>query len=285
MKKKFGTRVKNVPGMMQLNCDIRTKRQEAYLFANQKYDVTELLKYLDKYKKKGEHITFFHAFVCALGKIFYNRPVLNRFVKNRRIYQHNDVTFAFVAKVGFDDKAEEMMIQCKIDEKDNIHTISEKITKKVNKVREDANHVEKAGANSAMDILAKLPNFLRIPIVGFFKWTDKIGYLPDFLANDNIYYSSLILSNLGTFHFNSIHHNIHEFGISSGLATIGEIREEEMLIDGKKQTRKVFELGVNFDERSNDGFYLIKSLQMLQYVFDHPEMLEDDANAKIEIEK
>lgn len=283
MKKKFGTRVKNVPGMMQLNCDIRTKRQEAYLFANQKYDVTELLKYLDKYKKKGEHITFFHAFVCALGKIFYNRPVLNRFVKNRRIYQHNDVTFAFVAKVGFDDKAEEMMIQCKIDPKDNVHTISEKISKKVNKVREDANHVEKAGANSAMDILAKLPNFLRIPIVGFFKWTDKIGYLPDFLANDNIYYSSLILSNLGTFHFNSIHHNIHEFGISSGLATIGEIRDEEMVIDGKKQIRKVFELGVNFDERSNDGFYLIKSLQMLQYVFDHPEMLEDDADAKIEV--
>ncbi len=285
MKKKFGTRVKNVPGMMQLNCDIRTKRQEAYLFANQKYDVTELLKYLDKYKKKGEHITFFHAFVSALGKVFYNRPVLNRFVKNRRIYQHNDVSFAFVAKVGFDDKAEEMMIQCKVDPKDNVHTISEKISKKVNKVREDANNVDKKGANSAMDILAKLPNIIRIPVVGFFKWMDKIGYLPDFLADDNIYYSSLILSNLGTFKFGAIHHNIHEFGISSGLATIGEIRDEEILVDGKKQIRKVFELGVNFDERSNDGFYLIKSLQMLQYIFDHPEMLEDDADAKIEIDK
>ena len=283
MRKKFGTRVKNVPGMMQLNCDIRTKRQEAYLFASQKYDVTELLKYLDKLKKKGEHVTFFQAFVCALGKIFYNRPVLNRFVKNRRIYQHNDVTFAFVAKVGFDDKAEEMMIQCKIDPKDNVHTISEKISKKVNKVREDATNVEKKGANSAMDILAKLPNILRVPIVGFFKWLDKIGYLPDFLADDNIYYSSLILSNLGTFHFGAIHHNIHEFGISSGFATIGEIKDEEMVIDGKKQMRKVFELGANFDERSNDGFYLIKSLQMLQYVFDHPEMLEDDADEKITI--
>lgn len=283
MRKKFGTRVKNVPGMMQLNCDIRTKRQEAYLFASQKYDVTELLKYLDKYKKKGEHITFFQAFVCALGKIFYNRPVLNRFVKNRRIYQHNDVTFAFVAKVGFDDKSEEMMIQCKIDPKDNIHTISEKISKKVNRVREDANHVEKKGANSAMDILAKLPNIIRVPIVGFFKWLDKIGYLPDFLADDNIYYSSLILSNLGTFKFGAIHHNIHEFGISSGLATIGEIVDEEIVKDGKKQVRKVFELGANFDERSNDGFYLIKSLQMLQYVFDHPEMLEDDADEKITV--
>jgi hypothetical protein len=194
------------------------------------------------------------------------------------------VSFAFVAKVGFDDKSEEMMIQCKIDPKDNVSTISEKITNKVTKVRKDAENVEKKGANSAMDILAKLPNIIRIPVVGFFKWLDKIGYLPDFLADDNIYYSSLILSNLGTFKFGAIHHNIHEFGISSGLATIGEIRDEEVIIDGKKQIRKMFELGANYDERATDGFYLIKSLKMLQYIFDHPEMLENDANEKIEME-
>ena len=57
MRKKFGRRVKNVPGMMQLNCDIRTTRQESYLFANVKYDVTELMKYLEKRKKNGDHIT------------------------------------------------------------------------------------------------------------------------------------------------------------------------------------------------------------------------------------
>ena len=283
MKKKFGRRVKDVTGMMQINCDIRPTRQESYLFANQKYDVTELLKYLDKKKKSGEHITFFHAFLTALGKVFYNRPVLNRFVKNRRIYIHPDVSFAFVAKVAFDDKSEEMMIQCVIDPKDNIHTISKKVSEKVNKVRKDAEHVDKKGANSAMDVLAKLPNIVRVPVVGFFKWLDKIGYLPDFLADDNIYYSSLILSNWGSFKFGAIHHNINEFGISSGLATLGEIRDEEVVINGKKQVRKIFELGANYDERATDGFYLIKSLQMLQYVFDHPEMLEDNADEKIEI--
>ena len=283
MRKKFGTRVKNVPGMMQLNCDIRKTRQESYLYANQKFDVTELMKYLEKRKKNRDHITFFHAFLTALGKTFYNRPVLNRFVKNRRIYEHPDVSFAFVAKVSFDDKAEEMMIQCKIDPKDNINTISEKVYKKVNKVRENAKHVEKAGANSAMDILAKLPNIIRVPVVGFFKWLDKIGYLPDFLADDNIYYSSLILSNLGSFKFGAIHHNINEFGISSGLATIGEIRDEEVIINGKKQVRKLFELGANFDERVSDGFYLIKSLNLLQYILDHPKMLEGAADEKIEI--
>ena len=282
MRKKFGRRVKDVPGMMQLNCDIRKTRQESYLFANQKFDVTNLMEYLEKRKKKGEHITFFHAFLTAIGKTFYNRPVLNRFVKNRRIYEHPDVSFAFVAKVAFDDKAEEMMIQCTIDPKDNIDSISKKVADKVNKVREDAKKVEKKGANSAMDILAKLPNIIRVPVVGFFKWMDKIGYLPDFLADDNIYYSSLILSNLGSFHFGAIHHNINEFGISSGLATIGEIRDEEVIINGKKQVRKLFELGANFDERASDGFYLIKSLNLLQYILDNPKLLEGPANEKID---
>ena len=285
MKKKFGRRVKNVPGMMQLNCDIRKTRQESYLFANQKFDVTNLMEYLDKKKKKGEHVTFFQAFLTALGKTFYNRPVLNRFVKIRRIYEHPDVSFAFVAKVAVDDKSEEMMIQCKIDPKDNINTISKRLTEKVNKVREDAKHVEKKGANSAMDILAKLPNIIRVPIVGLFKWMDKVGYLPDFLADDNIYYSSLILSNLGSFHFGAIHHNINEFGISSGLATIGEIRDEEVIINGKKQVRKLVEMGANFDERASDGFYLIKSLNLLQYILDNPKLLEGPADEKIEINK
>ena len=284
MKKKYGFRVKDITGMMQLNCDIRATRQESYLYACVKYDVTELLEYLEKRKKKGEHITFYHAFVTALGKVFYNRPILNRFVKNRHIYEHPDVSFAYVAKVAFDDKSEEMMIQTKIERNDNIDSVSKKIYDQVHTLRENSDKNEKHGANNAMDILAKLPNFIRVPVVGLFKWMDKKGHLPDFLAEDNIYYSSLILSNLGSLHFGAIHHNINEFGISSGLATIGEIKDEEVVINGKKQVRKMVEFGANFDERASDGFYLIKSLKLLQYIFDNPKLLEGPADETIKFE-
>ena len=285
MNKKYGRRVKDITGMMQVNCDIRPTRQESYLFANVKYDVTNLMEYLEKRKKKGDHITFFQAFVTALGKTFYNRPVLNRFVKNRHIYEHPDVSFAFVAKVSFNDKAEEMMVLVKIDKDDNIDTISKKIHDKVDKIRESKSEKgsDKKGANSAIDILAKLPNILRVPVIGVLKWMDKKGILPESIAEDNIYYSSLILSNLGSFKFGTIHHNINEFGIASGLATIGEIKEEEVIIDGKKKTRKMCEFGANFDERASDGFYLIKSLKLLQYIIDNPKLLEGPADEEIEL--
>lgn len=285
MKKKYAHRVKDITGMMQLNCDIRATRQESYLYANVKYDVTNLMEYLEKRKKKGEHITFFQAFVTALGKTFYNRPVLNRFVKNRHIYEHNGVSFAFVAKVSFNEKSEEMMVLVEIDPKDTVDTISKKMEEKINKIRNGKSKEvgsDKKGANNAIDVLAKLPNIIRVPVVGLFKFMDKKGVLPDFLAEDNIYYSSLILSNLGTFHFGAIHHNINEFGISSGLATIGEIKDEEVIIDGKKQVRKMVEFGANFDERASDGFYLIKSLQLLQKILDNPKLLEEPADAKVD---
>ena len=44
------------------------------------------------------------------------------------------------------------------------------------------------------------------------------------------------------------------------------------------------EFGANFDERASDGFYLIKSLKLLQYIFDNPTLLEGAANEKIESE-
>jgi len=51
----------------------------------------------------------------------------------------------------------------------------------------------------------------------------------------------------------------------------------------KKQVRKLVEFGANYDERATDGFYLIKSLQLLQYILDNPKLLEGDADEKIEI--
>ena len=43
--------------------------------------------------------------------------------------------------------------------------------------------------------------------------------------------------------------------------------------------------GIYFEivERIADGFYMIKSIQLLEYILDNPKLLEDDCNAKVEI--
>jgi hypothetical protein len=285
MSTRNAKRVKDITGMQQVMIDLKPNRCDSDVFINQKIDVTNLMDYLAKKKEEGNHITFFHAIVAAIGKVIYNRNKLNRFVSNRHIYEHNDVVLSFVAKISFDDHSEEMMIMVPIEPNDNIETISKKIYDKVDKVRKPKK-VEKEGANDAIDIVGKMPNIIRIPLVGILKWMDQKGILPAFLVKDNLYYSSMILSNLGSLQCGAIYHNLTTFGTASSLATIGEAKDEEVLNEkGKTEIRKICEFGINLDERIADGYYMIKSVKLLQYIFDNPELLERQASEVIVLEE
>ena len=288
-KKKIGDRkdarrIRDINGMFQIMLDLKPKRCDSDVYINHKMDLTNLVKYMDKKKKQGEEFSYFHAFVTAIGKTFYNRPKLNRFVANRHVYEHDDIVVSFVAKVSFDDKSEEIMIMVPIEPNDNLESISKKIKDKVDSVRNKK--VKKEGANSAIDILGKLPNIIRIPVVGFIKWLDKKGMLPASLIKDNLYYSSIIVSNLGSIKCGAIYHNITDFGTCSCLATMGEIKAEEVIVDGnKKEIKQLCEFGINFDERIADGYYFAKSVKLIQYIFDNPKLLEEKMSKKINMDE
>lgn len=286
MSKRYGGahRVKGVPGLSQISIDLKPHRSVSDVYINQKMDLTELVKYIDKKKSAGEEVTFFHAFLTAIGKTVYNRPKLNHFIADRHIWEHEKVVLSFVAKVSFDDHSEEMMVMIPIEKDDTIYTIGEKVRRKVEIFRnKKTKHVDKRGANSAIDVFAKLPNIIRVPLIGVLKWTDKKGFLPSSLAEDNLYYSTMIVSNLGSIGCGAIFHNITDFGNSSSLLTMGEIKDEEVIAGKKREVRKICEWGMNFDERIADGYYFAKSAKVLQYLLSHPELLEKPAGEKIEM--
>ena len=192
-------RVKSVTGMAQISIDLKPNRSVSDVFINQKMDLTNLAKYIEKKKKEGSEVTYFHAFLAAIGKTVYNRPKLNYFVANRHIWDHDKIVLSFVAKVSFDDHSEEMMVMVPIEKNDTIFSIGAKVRKKVDAFRSSkSDEIDKKGANSAIDILGVLPNIIRVPIVGTLKWADKKGLLPASLAKDNLYYSTMIVSNLGS---------------------------------------------------------------------------------------
>ena len=277
-------RVKDLHGMEQILIDLKPKRCDSFVYSYKDLDVTNLVKYVDKLKKTNKDITFFHAFVFAMGKVIYNRNRLNRFVQNRHVFEHNDIVISFVAKVAFDEKSEEIMIMVPIKEDDTLETVSKYIIDKIDSIRNKK--VKKEGANDAIDVLGKLPNIIRVPLIGLLKWCDKKGILPRSLTEDNLYYSSMIVSNLGSLKSNAIHHNITDFGTCSSLITMGMIENREIIDnDGKKELKKICPWGMAFDERVADGFYLIKSIEMLQYLFNNPENLEQKASEKIELPK
>ena len=284
--RKDAKKVRKIDGMHNIMYDLKPNRCDSDVYMNMKIDVSKLSKYLEKIKKANpdRKITYFHTFCLAFAKVIYNRPLLNRFIANRTAYDRNDVIIAFVAKIALNDTSEEVMINIKIDKDDTLLTISDKIAKIVDDIRNNKEH-KKESTNSIVDIVGALPKFIRIPVVGLVKWLDKHGWLPKSFTEDNIYYSSVIMSNLGTLKIGAIYHNLTNFGTSSIIATIGEIKKDKIIDKkGKEKIVDVCDFGVNLDERIADGVYFAKSMKMLEYILANPELLEEKANEKIEIE-
>lgn len=286
--RKDAKKVRNLDGLHNVMIDIKPERCDSDVYMNKEIDVTKLIKYVEKYKKEhpNDKITYFHAFAMAFAKTIYNKPLLNRFVANRTFYDRNDVIIAFVAKIAFEEDSEEVMINIKVDKDDNIFTLRDKITKRVAKIRNSKKGEKKENTNNIVDVVGKLPKLIRMIVTGALKFLDKHGWLPESITKDNLYYSSVILSNLGNFKIGSIYHNIVNFGTSSIIATMGMIHKSKVIDkDGKEKIIDVCDFGVNMDERIADGYYFAKSIKVLEYILDNPELLEDRADARIEIDE
>lgn len=259
---------------------LKPRRSEAEVYISKKIDVSDLVKYMEKKKKDNEEITYFHLFSTAVAKLVYNKPYLNRFIMGSNKYERNEVTLSFVAKTKFEDDAKELLKVIKIEDDDNVDTISKKIFGSVRKIRSN----EISHTDDFVNSLGKLPGVVMSIIVWFVKKLDRFDLLPKSLTENSIYHSSVLISNLGSIHCDGIYHNLTNFGTNSILLTIGEIKEEACVIDGKIDKRYICDFGITLDERIADGVYFAKSLNLLEYILNNPSMLEDRASDKISID-
>ena len=274
MGRRDGYKVKDIHGEQNILIDFKPNRCDSAVYINQKIDMTNFVKFMKKKKKEIEGLTYYHGLVNVIAKVMYSRPYLNRFIAGRTMYMHNEVSLAQVVKEKFEDDSIEMIMVLNIDPEDTLLDISRKTKEKVEAIR-NKKASGKKDANSAADFIGKLPKILRIPITDLLKWFDKHGWLPKSLTEENIYYSSAILSNLGTFKVGGIYHNLTNFGTSSSMIMFGEITEE----NGKWY----MELGITIDERIADGFYFCKALKLIEYIFETPELLLEPAGKKVQM--
>lgn len=278
-----GTRVKDINGLNVLIAHIKPLRCDSDVYINEKIDVTELVKYVEKknknIKNKEDRLTYFHAFSMAIAKTVYNRPLLNRFIVNKTFYDRNNVSLSYVAKVAFEDTSKEFMSVLNVKDDWNINDLSTELKQQVNKIRSNSGGT----TDGAIDLVGKLPKFLRNIIVWIFKFLDRHDLIPESMTKDLLYYSTIIISNLGSIGCDSIYHNLTDFGTNSILMTIGEIHKEQVVNkNGKVEVRDFCNFGITLDERIADGFYFAKSVQLFAYILQNPKLLEGDANEKIE---
>ena len=252
-------------------------------FISETIDLTNINKYLKKKNKKGIEYKYnlFQILVTALMKTIALRPKLQRFIVNGNFYQRHEITASFVVKKLFSDTGSEALAFIHFEDKDNIDTIHQKIYKEISTQRSEK--IDSTTEN--MDILNKLPRFISKAAIHFIMWLDKHGWVPKSMTCNDPYYSTAVLSNLGSIKMKSGYHHLTNWGTCSIMMLIGEIKKKPLYDDkGNVKIIEAVDLGITLDERLADGYYYAKSIKLLKYLLQHPELLEKDLIEEVDYE-
>ena len=271
--RKDGRWVRDAPGLQSIMAHLMPNRTDCEVYLNETLDATELVKYLEKKNEGLDYkITLFHCTITALARMIRERPLMNRFIQGRRMYERYDISLSFVCKRRFADHAEESLMVLVPKDTDTINEISRKI---VGDVIETRKSEHSTGGVDALDSFAKIPRPLLMLVVRIVRWLDFWGINPDFLTEGDPNYTTVLCSNLGSIKCPSVYHHLNNYGTNSIMVTIGTLHKEEIVMpDGHKEIRDVVDIGATLDERIADGFYFARSLKLIKHICEKPELLE-----------
>jgi len=278
-KRKWGDRrdgryVKS-PGLQTVMGYLFPKRTDCEVYLHDTLDVTEVMKYLEERNKGREDrkITIFHCAITALARMVKERPLMNRFIQGYRMYERDEITLSFVVKRRFADGAEESLMVLTAQDDDTIDTISDRIIGNVKETRKSEHST--GGIDKTLDAFAALPRLILIIAIRIIRWLDFWGINLDALTEGDPNYTTILASNLGSIKGPAVYHHLNNYGTNSIMVTFGTVHNEERLLDdGTKEIRKVIDVGATLDERIADGFYFVRSLNLVKHMLANPEMLE-----------
>ena len=279
-KRRWGDRrdarfVRDVPGLQTVMAHLMPNRTDCEVYLSDRIDATELMKYLEE--KNASHpeykTTIFHCAITGLARMVRERPLMNRFIQGRRMYERNEVSLSFVCKRRFADHAEEALMFLVPKDTDTLDDISRKIVGDVQETRKSEHAT--GGVDSLLDTFARIPRPILMLVIWVIRCLDFWGINPRFLTDGDPNYSTILCSNLGSIKCPSVYHHLNNYGTNSIMVTIGTLHKEELLMeDGTRQIRDVIDIGATLDERIADGFYFARSLRLIKHIFAHPELLD-----------
>ncbi len=285
-KRRFGDRkdgklLRNIDPMHFIVPLIYPNRCDNEAYISEKIDTAPINEWL-KNKNMTETefpYTMFHVIVAALLKTITLRPKMNRFIANKNLYQRNEVSAAFVVKKLFSDDGEEALAFVHAESKDTIESIHQKIFDQISQCRSD----KLDSSSDSMDTLNRMPRPISKTAVAFIRFLDRHGWCPKSLIETDPYYSSVVISNLGSIKLKCGYHHLTNWGTNSLFCIIGEKKiRPEYKSDSTVEMRETVYLGLTIDERIADGYYYSKTVRLLKKLLENPQLLEKPLDEKVE---
>ena len=279
--RKDGTLLRSVDSMHFVMPVIYPNRCDNEAFISETIDLTNLDEFLEKKNADSPEYKYnlFQCIVTAALKTVTLRSKMNRFIANRNLYSRNEVSAAFTVKKEFSDDGGEVLAFIHSKPEDNLDSVHNEIHRQLVKLREK-NTVDKS--TDAMDLFNKIPRFISKTVIRFVCMLDRHGWVPQSLIATDPYYSSVVLSNLGSLKMKAGYHHLTNWGTTSLFITIGQAKTVPVFDEeGNVQKRHLVTCGFTVDERIADGYYYARTIRLFKLLLEQPELLEKPLSEKL----
>ncbi|MBP3480328.1 MAG: 2-oxo acid dehydrogenase subunit E2 [Clostridia bacterium] len=281
--RKDGRLIRDIDSMHFIMPIIYPNRCDNEAFISERIDLTAAERFLEEKNAANPEYkyTFFQLIVTALIKTVTLRPKMNRFIANKNIYQRNEVSASFVIKKQFEDESKEGLAFIHATDNTTLDEVHGEIYRQVTSCRGG----KQDSTSDAMDMFKRMPRFLSKALINIICILDRHGKVPRSLIETDPYYSSIVLTNLGSIGMHSGYHHLTNWGTNSLFAAIGEKKERPFYDDdGTAHMRQSVDIGITIDERLADGYYYSKTVKLLKYLLENPKLLDRPAGEEVSYE-
>lgn len=265
-----GRRVKNANPMYTVAAYVMNQRNDAMNMIEEFIPVEPIQNYMRMRRGEGRPVSHLAVVMAAYIRTVAEYPELNRFVVNKRIYARNELAVGMVVlKPGETDGT---MNKIYFELEDDVFTVQKRIDEYVAANRESG---DTNSTDQLITILLKIPGLVNFG-VGVFKLMDRYGLLPKSIIKASPFHTSLVITNLASIRTNHIYHHIYNFGTTSMIIAMGNLREIPTRTKNGVEFVRCMPLGVVMDERICTGSYYARAFAKMRKYLNDPTLLEGE---------
>src|SRR5262249_47272798 len=132
---------------------------------------------------------------------------------------------------------------------------------------------EQTYSDREMALLLKLPRFALAAATRLVHRVDAINLLPASFIENDPFFASAMVTNLGAVGGGAAFHHLFEYGTIPILGILGRVKEEVVARNGAPAVRTIARMTYSYDERIDDGFNAVAGLAHLRELVESPDRL------------
>ncbi len=271
MKRSDGKLIKAANPFAGLIPLILDKRSAAQNFSKHVYVTDAIDDYILARRAEGRKIAYLHCFIAAYVRLLAERPELNRFIMNNRIYQRNNICISMVVKRSLREAGEETTVKFEFSGQETIFEIADILENAISDAKANADNTD---TDKLVVRIMALPAMVKRFAVRLLKGLDKVNLLPASVIKISPFHTSLFFTHLKSIKTDYIYHHLYDVGTAGIFAALGKTAKLPLVIDDTVVIKNCIQVGYTVDERICDGVYFARSLKLLNRYLENPQLLE-----------